>query len=350
MRQLVTSLVLALALTAGAALAQTYFRNGQPITEAQYKASNLNTEALNLIRANSNEKAIEVLIEALKLDPELSQAHHNLGLAYSKIGNGQKAIEELKKAVDLNPQATMSWLTLGGAYQTSGRLDEALEIYKETLKRFPDFPDRAEVKGLVSKLKEEAARQKSAGGEDQSDSYYRQVTTDHPIRWCSNSLPIRVAITDGKEVPNFQPEFIDIAKGSFIDWANASQGRIRLVFVSDPRKADIEVVWTADPKDLPNPAEAGFADFSYRGNCLTKGTIKLLTVSMDRSQTITTKHLRKACLHEVGHILGLRGHSPDPADVMFYSLPVEDKWLMPSSRDVETIVRLYSEPNLDRSP
>ncbi|MBX9771064.1 MAG: tetratricopeptide repeat protein [Candidatus Obscuribacterales bacterium] len=350
MKQLLAALALVLALTSGAVSAQTYFRNGQPITEAQYKASNLNTEALNLIRANSNEKAIEILIEALKLDPELSQAHHNLGLAYSKTGNNQKAVEELKQAVDLNPQATMSWLTLGGVYQSSGRLEEALDIYKETLKRFPDFPDRAEIKGLISKLKEESARQKSAGSSADNDSYYRQVTTDNPIRWCSNSLPIRVAITDGREVPNFQPEFMDIAKGSFMDWASASQGRIRLVFVSDPRAADIEVVWTANPKDLPNPAEAGFADFSYRGNCLTKGTIKLLTVSMDRSQTITEKHLRKACLHEVGHILGLRGHSPDPADVMFYSLPVEDKWLMPSARDVETIVRLYSEPSLDRRP
>ncbi|MBX9879132.1 MAG: tetratricopeptide repeat protein [Candidatus Obscuribacterales bacterium] len=339
--------VFAILLFSSAAFAQSYFRDGKPITEAQYKASNLNTEAMSLMRANENEKAIAVLKEALSFDPQLSQAHHNLGLAYSKVGHTQEAIDELKKAVELNPQSAMSLLTLGGAYQTSGRLQEALETYKETLKRFPDFPDKAEVKGLISKLKEEADRQKSAGGLSEADTYFRQVTTENPVRWCSNSLPVRIFITDGQGVPNFRPEFIDIARNSFIDWVNAAQGRIRITFVSDPHNADIKVVWTADPKELPNPAEAGFADFSYRQHCLLKGTIKLLTVLMDRTQTVSANQLRKACLHEVGHILGLRGHSPDPSDVMFYSLPIEDKWLMPSKRDAEIIVRLYSEPNLE---
>jgi len=350
MKKLAVVLALALALIAGVAFADTYYRDGKEITEEQFKASNLNTQALGFLRSNENRKAIEVLLEAIKLDPQLSQAHHNLGLAYSKIGDNQKAAEELQKAVDLNPQAPMSWLTLGGVYQTAGQLDKALEIYKETLKRFPDFPDRAEIKGLVAKLKEESKRQKSASDESDTDGYYRQVITDNPIRWCSNSLPIRVAITDGSHVPNFQPAFVDIARQSFIDWVDALRGRVRLVFVSDLRSADIVVLWTDNPKDLPNPAEAGFADFSYRGHCLTKGTIKLLTVPMDRSQTVTLNQLRKACLHEVGHILGLRGHSPDLGDVMFYSLPVEDKWVVPSSRDVATIVRLYSDPNLDARP
>lgn len=348
MRQLIASLGIALALTgASSAFAQTYFRNGQPITEQQYKASNLNTEALNLIRENANDKAIPILIEALRLDPQLSQAHHNLGLAYSKVGNSEKAVEELKQALVLNPQAPITWLTLGGVYQTGGRLDDALEIYKETLKRFPDLPDKAEVKGLISKLKEEATLQKSAQGLSANDRYYKLVTTDHPVRWCAKSMPIKVAITDGSGVLNFQPEFMEIVRNSFIDWVNAAGGRISLTFVPDPSTADIKVLWTADPKELPNPAEAGFADFSWQGNCLTKGTVKLLTVAMDRSQPVNAKQLRKACLHEAGHILGLRGHSPDPNDVMFYSLPVEDKWLTPSNRDAEVIVRLYSDPNLE---
>lgn len=348
MKLQIIGLVVALVLMSGAASAQSYFRNGQPITEAEYKASNLNTEALGLIRANENQKAMAILLEAIKLDPKLSQAHHNLGLVYSKMGRMQESVDELKLAVELNPQGAMSWLTLGGAYQTSGRLEEALETYKETLKRFPDLPDKAELKGLISKLKEEAGRQKASSGESETDTYFRQVTTETPIRWCANSQPVRIAITDGTGVRNFQPEFMEIAKGSFIDWVNAAKGLVRIQFISDPREADITVVWTSDPKELPNPAEAGFADFSYRGNCLLKGTIKLLTVPMDRTQAVSANQLRKACMHEVGHILGLRGHSPDPRDVMFYSLPIEDKWLMPSERDVATLVRLYSEPNLQK--
>lgn len=337
----------AVLLFSSAVLAQSYFRDGKPITEAQYKASNLNTEAMNLMRANENEKAIAVLKEALSLDPGLSQAHHNLGLAFSKIGHAQEAIDELRKAVELNPQSAMSLLTLGGAYQTCGRLEEALETYKEILKRFADFPDKAEVKGLVSNLKDELARQKSAGNLSDNDSYFRQVTGDNPSRWCSGAIPVRIFIADGQGVLNFRPEFVDLVKNCFVDWVNILQGRVLIQFVNDPHVADIAVVWTANPKELPNPAECGFADFTYKDHCFIKGTIKLLTLLPNHVEPISTIHLRKACLHEVGHILGLKGHSPDPNDAMFYSLPSNDKWMMPSKRDAETIVRLYSEPNLE---
>ena len=46
-------------------------------------------------------------------------------------------------------------------------------------------------------------------------------------------------------------------------------------------------------------------------------------------------------VHEMGHALGLGGHSPDPSDVMYKSVGAATE---PSARDRETLRLLYARP------
>jgi len=48
------------------------------------------------------------------------------------------------------------------------------------------------------------------------------------------------------------------------------------------------------------------------------------------------------CLHEVGHTLGLNGHSANPKDVMFYSMNSDNPITALSARDKSTMARLYA--------
>src|SRR5262249_32317709 len=50
--------------------------------------------------------------------------------------------------------------------------------------------------------------------------------------------------------------------------------------------------------------------------------------------------VEKICLHEMGHALGMNGHSPNSRDVMYSSANLDDKPVL-SERDKNTIRKLY---------
>jgi predicted Zn-dependent protease len=49
----------------------------------------------------------------------------------------------------------------------------------------------------------------------------------------------------------------------------------------------------------------------------------------------------KLVLHEIGHTLGIVGHSDNRDDIMFYSIDVSPREGRVSERDVKTLSELY---------
>src|SRR5438552_18608310 len=67
--------------------------------------------------------------------------------------------------------------------------------------------------------------------------------------------------------------------------------------------------------------------------------IVLLTVDSN-GQPLADEDMQKICLHEIGHALGLNGHSTINRDVMFFSRsPTVSP--APTQRDSATICKLY---------
>ncbi len=80
-------------------------------------------------------EAIAVLKESLKLDPNLSPAHNNLGLVYLERGvlDVQRAIEHQREAVRLDGKSPLNRLALGRSLARNGQLEEACQMFREAI-------------------------------------------------------------------------------------------------------------------------------------------------------------------------------------------------------------------------
>lgn len=83
---------------------------------------------------NQLDKAIDAYKEAIRLDPDSARAHESLGFAYFARGTYDRAIAEYKEAVRLEPDDATFHNNLGLAYLNSNQIDKAISEYKKAIK------------------------------------------------------------------------------------------------------------------------------------------------------------------------------------------------------------------------
>ncbi len=92
-------------------------------------------------RDGESRKAIAFFQEAVRGDPNLADAHLNLGVLYHEAGDYEAAIAEFQAAVAVDPAYTPAYMNLGNSYRKLGRFDQAEEAYRKALKSDPDCAD-----------------------------------------------------------------------------------------------------------------------------------------------------------------------------------------------------------------
>ncbi|MCP4249110.1 MAG: tetratricopeptide repeat protein [bacterium] len=97
-------------------------------------------QGLRLSEMGSFEEAIKRYREALAADPELAEAHQNLGVALMRLGQLDSAIEHLRRAAELNPSLPQAHTNLGNALARADRASEARASYAEALRLDPQNP------------------------------------------------------------------------------------------------------------------------------------------------------------------------------------------------------------------
>ena len=85
------------------------------------------------------QRAVSAAEQAVKLDPNLAEAHTALGGAYKTTGRTAEAIAELRTATSLAPSSDDAFRRLGGALAQTGQLDEALAAFKRAVAINPYF-------------------------------------------------------------------------------------------------------------------------------------------------------------------------------------------------------------------
>jgi tetratricopeptide (TPR) repeat protein len=322
-----------------------YLSGGRLISQEEYKAMLLANSAYEMIRAEKYLMAVDILKKALNTCNTLASAHTNLGLALSRLGQNEDAISHLKESIALDPKRSAAWLNLASCFQINGQLRESVATYSEYLNRFPQDSLAAKARDLVAHLTEEVNKQnaveKALASKPSGNDYFSYATLEKTIRWTQTSAPIKVYISSSGGA-NFKPEYPGLMRDAFKQWSTASNGKVAFDFVTKSDGADIDCVWTNDPSKVSSPSEGGETRISSSGKGIDHATVTVLTADPSPDSPLSQNQLKAVCLHEIGHALGLLGHSPKPQDVMYCSIPPADAKVALSPRDVSTLQRLYS--------
>ena len=85
----------------------------------------------------NRDDAMTHLREAIRLKPDLAEAHANLGNALQRSGRGEEATAEYERALSLNPALPGAQSGLAAALLAAGRTEEAASRYDEALRLRP---------------------------------------------------------------------------------------------------------------------------------------------------------------------------------------------------------------------
>jgi Flp pilus assembly protein TadD len=83
-------------------------------------------------------QAMEMFIQAIRINWHLAEAHHELGKTYIHLGRVDKAIKAFRAAVQISPDRVKAYNDLGMAYDCAGNFLEAIKVHMKALRLEPD--------------------------------------------------------------------------------------------------------------------------------------------------------------------------------------------------------------------
>jgi predicted Zn-dependent protease len=182
-----------------------------------------------------------------------------------------------------------------------------------------------------------------------SDDYLRYVGFDLPfnenvwLHWSRQQMPLRVHLPVPAEDFYADPVAVhEVVRDGVTDWTDvAGPGLPSFVFVDSPREADIQIAWTFEPS-----GDWFIAHCVYDMSVFSKqfAVDRILVTARWQGKEPALDLIYATVLHEMGHALGLGGHSPEPADVMYHRVNAERRPEL-SERDRATLRGLYAKPN-----
>lgn len=147
---------------------------------------------------------------------------------------------------------------------------------------------------------------------------------DKPLKVYIETHPANAAL--------YRPHYRDYIIDGLHSWSQALDGRLSFVLTNRKKDADITVDWVN-----------GFSDRYVAG--ITNYSVGHAGVEI-KTVNVPDKDIKCNIIHELGHALGISGHSTDPGDIMVGvrrwhrdNTPYDPKL---SQRDIQAIRRLYS--------
>ena len=182
------------------------------------------------------------------------------------------------------------------------------------------------------------------------DNYIEQAPMDNGIlRWDVAKFPLKVFVGNfsGEDVPEY---YLTKVNEALSQWQTSTQ-IIKFTSVESEKDADLIVKISPLPNDVCNGESCryvvGFTTPKISGSLLKNMTITLYSKDPN-GNFFSDKELYNTILHEIGHALGIMGHSYSSEDLMYmssdgnsYYTPYRSSFQYLSSKDINTIKLLY---------
>lgn len=241
---------------------------------------------------------------------------------------------------------------------------------KSLLNLSPSEPIQKELFELASSSQQDSAQQaaitrvsewRNAVLNNIGDNYIEQVPLDKGIiRWDIKKFPLKVVIVDNSEI-NVPSYYKNEILQAFAQW-QVSTRLIKFELTNRIKDANIIVKIMPPPENVCEGNVCryvvGFTTPNYKDSTLYDMTIVLYSTD-PFGNYFSDKELYNTILHEIGHALGIMGHSYSSEDLMYMTSENDNSFYAPyrssfqylSTKDINTIELLYKLiPNITNTP
>lgn len=255
-------------------------------------------------------------------------------------GSYEKAAANFEYVIKINPKNVDARYYLAQTYLKQKRIDDAKNQYNRILILAPTSDaGRLSQKGLYlikqSEMGVTVALTPTSGNNLAlyQDNYLNYVLSsdDKILKW--GIFPINVYIEQKAQK--------SIAKKAFEQWQEKSKNLVSFNFVTSAEQGQITVDFK-DKLESTSAKESYIAGYSkpyYQGGKIVKSEIHILAINPDTGENLADNFILFSTLHEIGHSLGFKGHSPNENDVM--AATATDPKINLTQRDINTLNVFY---------
>lgn len=272
----------------------------------------------------------------------LSQISSNIGKNWLDKKQYNKALPYFELAIALDEN------DLDTYYYYAKTLD-ALPMSYDVQKKLFELSQTSKSGAAASIANQEISKYKYFILTQAGPNYIQQTPyQDKILRWDPKTFPLKVYIEPNSSLPDY---YLNSVKQAFLTWNKVTNNYIRFEFINTAQKADIDFRFINKDNAQCNEPDCkyvlAYATPSISGNKLKKFDIKFSTTD-NYNKPFKQNDIYLASMHEIGHALGIMGHSFNEDNLMYPS-NVEENPLYSKYRsrgitiqDINTIRLLYA--------
>lgn len=294
--------------------------SGQATVQAGY------FEGKQAYKSSQYAKAATEFKQVTPKSSKYSLAQFYLGLIYGKQDKYQQAKDHFQQVI--NVEQTRK-LRSGGAEYNANLLKKAEKNLAVITK------SELEARGDTEKAQALSQYYGSSKG-----NYLTQAMShgSKVIRWDLKKMPLKVFIASGSTVRGWNTNKNQAVYNALRTWKAATNNQLRFQIVHNITDADIVVRW----QQYFTHNKLGVSPLKMMGNTILQSDVHLAMYDRASGKLLSNEQLNWVALHEFGHALGIRGHSPHTDDAMFFATNYSQTGGL-TARDRNTIKLLYRQ-------